>query len=59
MRATANYTIGNLDVALADFDILIEKDKNSATVLQYRTLTLARLGKAEEARFLGRMEKAP
>ena len=50
LRATANYSIGNLDLALADLDILIEKDKNSATILQYRTLTLARLGKAEEAR---------
>ena len=49
LRATANYSIGNLDAALSDFDILIEKDKNSATILQYRTLTLARLGKADEA----------
>ncbi len=49
LRATANYSIGNIDAALTDFDMLTENDKNSATVLQYRTLTLARLGEANEA----------
>jgi len=49
-RAAANYQLGNLDAALADLDFLIGKEISTASVLQYRTLTLARLGKADEAK---------
>ncbi len=49
LRATANYRIGHLELALADLDILIGKGRYSSEILQYRTLTLARLGRAEEA----------
>ena len=48
--ATTNYQLGNLDAALADLDFLISKEMATATVLQYRTLTLARLGKADETK---------
>ena len=49
-RATANFQLGNLDAALADLDYLIGKEIATASVLRYRTLTLARLGKADEAK---------
>jgi formylglycine-generating enzyme required for sulfatase activity/tetratricopeptide (TPR) repeat protein len=50
IRAAAFYQLGNLEAALADFDFLISKEIVTANVLQYRTLTLARLGKADEAK---------
>ncbi len=48
--ATAYYQIGKFEQALAEIDQLIEKEKSSESVLLYRTLALARLGRAEEAR---------
>ncbi|HUY33204.1 MAG TPA: SUMF1/EgtB/PvdO family nonheme iron enzyme [Pirellulales bacterium] len=49
-RATAQYHVGQWEAALADLDFLIEKKVASPELLQYRAWTLARLGKAEEAR---------
>ncbi|HQZ66326.1 MAG TPA: SUMF1/EgtB/PvdO family nonheme iron enzyme, partial [Planctomycetaceae bacterium] len=49
IRAAAHYQLGKLDAALADLDFLIGKEISTATVLQYRMLTLARLGKGDEA----------
>jgi formylglycine-generating enzyme required for sulfatase activity len=48
-RAAAQYQLGHLEPALADLDFLISKEIATASVLQYRTLALARLGKADEA----------
>ncbi len=50
IRAAAFYQLGNLEAAIADFDFLISKEIVTANVLQYRTFTLARLGKADEAK---------
>ena len=50
VRALAQYHLGQLEPALADLDFLVEKQAVSASVLQYRAWTLARLGKADEAR---------
>ncbi|HUY35565.1 MAG TPA: protein kinase [Pirellulales bacterium] len=56
MRAKAQYHLGHLEDALADLDFVLEKvvEKKkkfvSAELPQYRAWTLARLGKAEEAR---------
>lgn len=47
--ATAFYQLGNLEAALDDLDFLISKEIVTSNVLQYRTLTLARLGKVDEA----------
>ncbi len=49
-RAAAQYQLGNLEPALADLDFLISQGTVTAFVLQYRTQTLARLGKGDEAR---------
>ena len=64
-RAAAHYQLGNLEPALADLDFVVgqaaslppsevsaEASRRSvmSTFLQYRTLTLARLGKADEAK---------
>ena len=53
-RAYYQYHLGEFDGALADLDFLLEKTVEkkavSPSVLQYRAWTLARLGKAEEAR---------
>ena len=49
-RARANYHLGHLEPALADLDFLVEKQAVSLSVCQYRAWTLARLGKADEAR---------
>ncbi|MFP6766226.1 MAG: tetratricopeptide repeat protein, partial [Planctomycetaceae bacterium] len=49
VRATAHYQLGHLAPALADLDFLIGKDISTASILQYRTLTLARLGQSEPA----------
>ena len=49
-RATAHYQLGSLDAALADLDFLIGKEVSTPEILQYRTLTLARLGKSDEAK---------
>ena len=49
-RARAKYHLSDLNAALADLDFVIEKKAVSAEVLQYRAWTLARLGKADEAR---------
>ncbi|HUY34672.1 MAG TPA: SUMF1/EgtB/PvdO family nonheme iron enzyme [Pirellulales bacterium] len=49
-RATAQYHVGQLEAALADLDFLVEKKVASPELPQYRAWTLARLGKAEEAR---------
>jgi formylglycine-generating enzyme required for sulfatase activity/tetratricopeptide (TPR) repeat protein len=49
-RAVAYYQLGNLEAALIDLDFLISKEITTMQVLQYRTLTLARLGKADEAK---------
>lgn len=50
--AIAYFQIGNLDHALEDLTFLMEHDPGEAmsTVLQYRTLTLARMGRAGDAR---------
>lgn len=51
-RAIAHFQVGNLDHALEDLNLLQEKEDSEAfsTVLMYRTLTLARMGKADAAR---------
>jgi len=50
-RATAHYQLGNLDAALVDLDFLVGQASSlPSSVLQYRTLTLARLGKSDEAK---------
>ncbi len=49
-RARAQYYLGQLVPALADLDFLVEKQAISVSALQYRTWTLARLGKVDEAR---------
>ena len=49
-RAQAQYHLGQLEPALADLDFLVEKQAVTAAVLQFRVWTLARLGKADEAR---------
>ncbi len=51
-RATAYFQVGSLDRALEDLNFLVEIDSSEAlsTALQYRTLTLARIGKADDAR---------
>jgi serine/threonine protein kinase len=50
-RSIAHYQVGNLESALADSDWLLAavESKISAEVLIYRTLSLARLGKADES----------
>jgi tetratricopeptide (TPR) repeat protein len=50
IRAVAFYQLGNLEAALADLDFLISKEITTINVLQYRTVTLARLGKPDEAK---------
>ena len=43
--------LGNLDAALVDLDFLVGQASSlPSSVLQYRTLTLARLGKSDEAK---------
>jgi len=50
-RATAHYQLGNLDAAMSDLDFLVGQASSlPASVLQYRTLTLARLGKSDESK---------
>jgi formylglycine-generating enzyme required for sulfatase activity len=49
-RAQARYALGQLEPALSDLDFLIEKKEVTTNVLAYRAWTLARLGKADEAR---------
>ena len=53
-RAIARYRVGNLVLALEDFDWLLARRENLPageldTTLVYRTLTLASLGRADEA----------
>jgi serine/threonine protein kinase/formylglycine-generating enzyme required for sulfatase activity/tetratricopeptide (TPR) repeat protein len=50
LRAQVQYHLGELESALADLDFLVERNAISASVLQYRVWTLARLRKADEAR---------
>ena len=50
-RATAHYQLGNMEAALADLDFVVGQAFSlPSSVLQYRTLTLARLGRADEAK---------
>ena len=50
-RAAAHYQLANLDAALVDLDFLVGQASSlPSSVLQYRTLTLARLGKSDEAK---------
>ncbi len=51
-RAIAYYQTGKVESALADLDWLMEhrEDQSMEEILRYRTLALAGLGKAEEAR---------
>ncbi len=50
-RGTAHYQLGNLDAALGDLDFLVGQASSlPSSVLQYRTLTLALLGKSDEAK---------
>ncbi|RLT22879.1 MAG: DUF1559 domain-containing protein, partial [Planctomycetota bacterium] len=51
-RGIAHFETGNLDRALDDFTFLMEHEPGEAlsTVLVYRTLTLARMGRADDAR---------
>ena len=51
-RAVAQFQTGNMDRALEDLTFLMEHEPGDAlpTVLMYRTLTLARMGKADDAR---------
>ena len=51
-RAIAHYQVGNIESALEDLDWLLLHGESVPLpeILQYRTLALARLGKAEEAR---------
>ncbi len=51
-RAIALYQVGNIESALGDLDWLLLHGKSLPLpeILQYRTLALARLGKADEAR---------
>ncbi|MEQ1827567.1 MAG: formylglycine-generating enzyme family protein, partial [Pirellula sp.] len=52
MRAIAHYQVGNIESALADLDWLLLHGESVPLpeILQYRTVALARLDKAEEAR---------
>ena len=51
-RAIAHFQTGNRDRALEDLTFVMEHEPGEAlpTVLMYRTLTLARLGRADDAR---------
>jgi predicted Zn-dependent protease len=49
-RARARYQLGQFEPALADLDFLIENKVSAAVLSQYRAWTLARLGRADEAR---------
>jgi serine/threonine protein kinase/tetratricopeptide (TPR) repeat protein len=51
-RATAFYHTGELHRALEDLTLLTQKESGQtlSEILRYRTLTLARLGKTDEAR---------
>jgi formylglycine-generating enzyme required for sulfatase activity len=49
-RAVAHYQLGNLEAALVDLDSLISKEIVTPSVLQYRTLTLARLQRSDDAK---------
>ena len=51
-RAVAHFQTGNMDRALEDLTFLMEHEPGAAlpTVLMYRTLTLARMGRADDAR---------
>ena len=52
-RATANYKLGNLEPALVDLDFLVGQASSqppSDPLYLYRTQTLARLGRADEAK---------
>ena len=53
-RAIARYVVGDLELALEDFDWLLARRENLPeleldSTLVYRTLTLANLGKSDEA----------
>ena len=54
-RAEAHYQLGHLESALADLDFLISQETVTNPVLKYRALTLARLGRRDEAN--GALEK--
>ncbi len=51
-RAVANYQVGNIEPALEDLDWLLTKANSEtlANIIMFRTLALARLGKADEAK---------
>lgn len=49
-RAVAHYQLGNLEAALKDLDLLISKEIVTPSVLQYRTLTLARMQRIDDAK---------
>ncbi|HUY31243.1 MAG TPA: SUMF1/EgtB/PvdO family nonheme iron enzyme, partial [Pirellulales bacterium] len=49
-RAFYEYYLCDFSTALDDLDFLVEKKAVSPWVLQYRALTLARLGRVDEAR---------
>ena len=50
-RAIASYQVGDMDSSLTDIDWLLERTsgKNKTELIQYKTLALARKGKADEA----------
>ena len=51
-RSIAHYQVGNIESAMEDLDWLLVHGESVplSEILQYRTLALARLGKADEAR---------
>jgi formylglycine-generating enzyme required for sulfatase activity len=51
-RAIARYHVGNLEAALEDLNFLLASatGQTPSAVLQYRTLALARMGQADDAR---------
>lgn len=49
-RAFANYRLGNAALALEDLNSLVETDSASVLIRQHRTLALAQMQNAEDAR---------
>jgi hypothetical protein len=49
LLATALYKIGELDLALSEMNVLAEDEAYASEILQYRALTLVRLGSTKEA----------
>jgi serine/threonine protein kinase/formylglycine-generating enzyme required for sulfatase activity/tetratricopeptide (TPR) repeat protein len=57
-RGVSHFRLGDLQLALDDFESLVKKDPDAVGALRYRAMTLARLGKKQEVQAeLGKFQK--